>query len=560
MLTGPDASQTANIQPDLARSRAFCHVETAKFPLVFEQAILPFLVEYIPKWAGPKHVISTTRGKKKDARRICIMTQTPLPRLRKMIIARHVLDLVPETLLPLITFVFSTGEVNRIYSTWARGPSQNNLDDICAPRNPYYFSLPCMGDSVGICGNESFEDSTATLGPCITVGGGSYWLVNFHPFLEAYKSLRSVPVEHPSIQDRSPCVAQAHDAISPDEEFKLGDITVTSGLNLETTRISHDPYWEECGKDPALAVTDWALISASSSRANILRRFPSETQALSKEALVKSTAPIVPGAAVVSSGRTSGYQRGQVGEIPAYVSGEQNGTHKATREWFIEEPHPYDNEDAWIRGGIGVEGDSGAAVIDAETNCLLGQLWGRNRYWGPGPRHTFFTPIADIFDDIQEKCGQTIRPQLPQFRDEAECFAVRPSCTQCYELQTYLESRRSSRISLQSMVMSQPDTDQDLVSSIEAVSELATPRDFPRGMGVEEVGASFNPVLSPGQAVATAASTPMIADMKSPYPQTLEIEDILEESPPPSKKRGAELALYQGEGSSSGCKKTRVED
>ncbi|KAF7550181.1 hypothetical protein G7Z17_g5892 [Cylindrodendrum hubeiense] len=509
--------RSADSPTDLVRGKASRLVETASFPLVYEHAILPFLSEFLPKWVGSRHVVSVMRGKTPQAKRICIMTRHKISRARKMIIVRHAQDLLPDKFRRLVSFVFSLGEIDR--TTWARGLSKDQMDDICVPRNPYFFRSPCMGDSIGICGNDTFENSTATLGPNIIVGGGRYWLGNFHPFLEAYQHLPTVEVEHPSIQDRGRCIVEGHDAMAQESSFKLGNLEVTSGLNLETTRISHDPYWEECDKEQPLIVTDWSLIAARTSQANLLRRFPSETQPLLRETPIISTGAITPGSYVTSSGRTSGHQRGQVCEIPAYVSGEENGTQKATREWFIEEPYPCDNEEGWIRGGIGVEGDSGAAVVDSNTHALIGHLWGRNRYWGPGPRHTFFTPISDIFDDIQEKCGQQARPQLPQHRDEADCFPPYPSCRLCYDKRTYLDSRRSSRMSLQSMIMGKGDSDQDL-TSIEAVSELATPRDYHRFIGVEEAGSSFNISgnFCPG--------TPAIADMRSPYATTLDIDDL----------------------------------
>ena len=502
---------------------------------MWEHAVLPFLIDLIPKWSTPRHVISTTRGRTPDTRSINIITQVEMSRPRKIIVASHVIDLLPEPFRHRVSFAFSVGNVVR--SAWARGLGKDLPDDICSPKNPYLFRNPCMGDSIGIKGTGSVEDSTATLGPCISVDGGSYWLGNFHPFLEAYQTWQSVKLEHPSPQDRSRCIDEAHDTLAPHSDYSIGDLMVTSGLNLSTTRVSHDPYWEDMAKDPPLVVTDWALIASSTSHANILRRFPSDTQPPVKEPLVRSTSAIVPGATVISSGRTSGHQRGQICEIPAYVSGEENGTQKATREWFIEEPYPCDNEEGWIRGGIGVEGDSGAAVVDADTNALVGQIWGRNRYWGPGPRHTFFTPMADIFDDIQEKCGQQTRPQLPQHRDEADRYPVYPSCRQCYDLQTYLDSRRSSRMSLQSMIMGRGDSDQDITST-EAASELATPR----GMIIEEMGASFNNILSPAQFPSVGAatpSTPCIADLRSPYAQTLELDDVhgTEPTPGETKKR-----------------------
>ncbi|KAK2595566.1 hypothetical protein QQS21_006740 [Conoideocrella luteorostrata] len=530
------APRTADSPTNLVRSRASRFAEAASFPLIFEHAILPFLVEFIPKWSGPRHVISCTRGRTPQSRRICIMTTAMLSRTRKIIIAGHVTDLLPEKFKPLVSFVFSVGQISRA-ARWARGLTRELPDDIVSSaRNPYHFSTPCMGDSVGVRGDGLAAESTATLGPCLDVNGGAYWLVNSHPFLNAYQMLSTVDVEHPSPQDRGPCLGQGHDALSEESNFSLGRVTVTSGLDLKTTRISHDPYWEDNDLDSPLVITDWALISSNtatsaSNRANILRRFPSETQAPFLEPLVKSVCTrfggIVAGANVISSGRTSGFQRGLVCESPAYVSGEENGTGKATREWFVEEPAaPWSiGEDSWIRGGIGVEGDSGAAIVDAETNCLYGQLWGRNKYWGPGPRITFFTPAVDILDDIQEKCGLQTRPKLPQTRDDADRLAVYPSCRHCYDRRTYLDSRRSSRVSMQSMINYRGDADNDL-TSIENVSELATPRDYHRGgTGVEATGSSF--VMTAGSpAFGVTAASPFLGQVTSPYPQTLDIDDM----------------------------------
>ncbi|KEY65411.1 hypothetical protein S7711_04309 [Stachybotrys chartarum IBT 7711] len=518
--------KAADSPTDLIRNRATKFIEAASFPLVFEHALLPFLAELMPKWAGPGHVISVVRGRTPQTRRICIMTKKGISRARKIMIAGHVVDLLPETYRNTVTFVFSVGKVERM--VWARGLGKSLPDDICAARNPYYFHVPCMGDSVGIPALGDCRESTATLGPCLVIGGASYWLSNFHPFLEAYQSHGSIHIEHPSPQDRFRCMEEAHDALNPDEDFRIGDLEVTSGLNLKTTRISHDPYWEDCGKDPPLVVMDWALTSADASRANMLRRFPSETQPVLEEPLVRSASAIIPGASIISSGRTSGHQRGQICEVPAYVSGEENGTQKATREWYVEEGYPFENEEAWIRGGIGVEGDSGAAVVDADTNSLVGQLWGRNAYWGPGPRITYFTPIADIFDDIQEKCGQQTRPQLPQHRDESERYAAYPSCRQCYDLRTYLDSRRSSRLSLESMIMGKGDVEQDLTLTEEGVSELATPRDFPRYMGIEETGSSFNNILDHLHMAPYTPGSLGIPEVKSPYATTLLPEDLYE--------------------------------
>ncbi|KAI1370833.1 hypothetical protein F4677DRAFT_457580 [Hypoxylon crocopeplum] len=524
----------AGESPGVIRSRTPKLLESASFPIIWEHGVLPFLVEFIPKWCGPGHVISVMRGRKPNSRRICIMTKQVVSRARRLVIAGHVRDLLPEAYRSLVTFVFSTGKVDRL--VWSRGLSKEIPDDICLPRNPFCYISPCMGDSIGTM-SEDGDEITATLGPCVTVSGGNFWLVNFHPFVEANKGTRPVSIEHPSPGDRTRCLDERHDALSNgDLNFGIGDLTATSGFDLKTTRVSHDPYWEDCDKEPPLVVTDWALVSAKTRQANLLRKFPTTNQR--REVPVTSMSSIVPGAAVCATGRTSGFQRGQVCEIPAYLDGSENGTGKASREWYIEEPYPYDDDESWIRGGIGIEGDSGAAIIDCESNSIIGQLWGRNKYYGPGPRYTYFTPIFDIFDDIQEMCGQERRPQLPQYRDEADRWPAYPVCRQCFDLREYLESRRSSRESLMSMIGMHDgragDTDNDLTS----VSELATPKDqsyLVRHIGPDDASSSFSSVVSPAPTHAfytiSQALSPGNAELRSPYAQALNDEDLYERCP-----------------------------
>ncbi|KAH8673446.1 hypothetical protein BX600DRAFT_433075 [Xylariales sp. PMI_506] len=508
--------------------------EAVGFPIVWEHGVLPFLIEFIPKWCGPGHTITVMRGRKRDCRRICLMTKKPISKARKILIAGHVRDLLPDSYRSTVTFAFSVGHVNRLM-TWARGLSKTLPDEIVSPRNPFCYRSPSMGDSIGITFANG-DDATATLGPCIAIGGGNFWLANHHPFVEANQTGDPATVEHPSPADRDRCTQEGHEALEEEVDFRLGTLVATSGFNLKTTRITHDPYWEENDKEPPLIVTDWCLISAETRQANLLRKFPA-TMPSRQEVPITKTSSVVPGVEVCSTGRTSGFQRGQVCEIPAYLDGDHagNATGKGTREWFIEEPYHSENEDSWIRGGIGLPGDSGAAVVDCETNFLIGQLWGRNSYYGAGPRVTFFTPIFDVFDDIQERCGESTRPQLPQYRDEADRWPVYPICRQCFDLREYMESRRSSRESIMSMIPGHSIGEHDLLS----VSELATPNEggdpsyWVRHAGAEDAGSSFTNVVSPAPIMSTfyynphsASPRPGVMEMRSPYALELSDEDL----------------------------------
>ncbi|KAI1456114.1 hypothetical protein F4805DRAFT_468338 [Annulohypoxylon moriforme] len=525
----------AGESPGAVGSRASKLLESATFPILWEHSILPFLAELMPKWCGPGHVISVMRGRKLNARRVCIMTKRAISRARKLLIAWHVLDLFPETYRNLITFVFSVGKVDRL--VWSRGLSKEIPDEVCLPRNPFCYISPCMGDSIGTT-SEDGDEITATLGPCITISGASFWLANFHPFVDASKGgSRPVSIEQPSPADRSICVDERHDILTNSNlDFHIGNLISASGFDLKTTRISHEPYWEDCDMEPPLVVTDWALFSAKGQQANMLRKFPTAYQR--RENPVTSMSTVVPGATVCSTGRSSGFQKGEVCEIPAYLDGFENGTGRASREWYIEEPYPYNNDNEWISGGIGVEGDSGAAIIDCETNSLVGQLWGRNKYYGPGPRYTYFTPIFDIFDDIQERCAQERRPQLPQHRNEAEMWSVYPVCRQCFDLREYLESRRSSRESLQSMIGMHEGRAGDMDNDLTSVSELATPKDqshLIRHVGLDVTSPSIGGVVSPAPihsfSNVTHVLSPGSSELRSPYAQALNEEDLYEKCP-----------------------------
>lgn len=500
------------------------------FPIVWEHGVLPFLIELMPKWCGAGHVITVTRGKKRDARRVCIMTTRPISKARKVVIAGHVRDLLPDYYKGLVSFVFSVGSVERL--TWARGLSRDMPDEICNPRNPFCYVSPQMGDSIGMTLPDG-DDTSATLGPCIKIGGAWFWLANFHPFEEADLTRHPAIVEHPSPEDRDRCRNERHDALEgPGMNLHLGKLTATSGYDLKTTRITHEPYWEDCDQEPPLVVTDWALISSQRQQANMLRRFPSTATPQLEEPITR-VCSVAPGAEVCGTGRTSGFQHGQICEIPAYIDGRKNGTGKATREWFIEEPFGCEDEDSWIRGGMGVPGDSGAGVVDCETNALVGQLWGRNRYYGPGPRVAFFTPIFDVFDDIQERCGQQTRPQLPQNIQEADRWPAYPVCRPCFDIQEYMATRRSSRESLISMI---PAIDGDKDQESRTISELATPKDdnWMRHVGFGEASSSFGGVMSPTPMMSTffqqpphaPSPRPGVFDMRSPYATGIRDEDL----------------------------------
>jgi hypothetical protein len=400
------------------------------FLMVWEHAVLPFLIEFAPVWCGSGYTIGLRRGRNPVAMVISIMAEEGISEPRRLEIKQHIRDILPTSFHDSTGFIFRQGTIEKLAA---------ELDDICEPQNPYYYYEPMMGDSVGISLGEGDDNSTSTLGPRIVIGQNSFWLVNFHPLEDAalgrVEGAINLTLEHPSPNDRSICLKSRHEIFkTAKSNFTLGTVAAVSGANCQATRRSSNPYWTEVGLDPQNIVVDWALCSASSQQVNFLR-IPAGIEEGPTEPIT-SHCDVFSGAPVYSTGRTSGLKRGSVCLSPEVVSPKINGTGIITREWFVEEPYPYDDETRWTESGIGVSGDSGAAIIDSEKEAICGQLWGRNMYEKSqsGPRITYFTPITDLFDDIQEKYSSPARPELPQCKGkEIPASPSPPACIKCLE-------------------------------------------------------------------------------------------------------------------------------
>jgi len=433
----------------LAAATARLKKDTLPFAVLWEHCILPFLSKFIEKWCGRSYAVGVVRGKGEgnNSRCVYIMTKNKISRSRRFLISHQILDLLVEPYRESTSISFSEGQVARLRE---RAVDNSDLDEVCEPRNPHHFERPCMGDSIGLENDEA----TATLGPRIRVDDRMYWLASFHPFVDVWE--KPVDIQHPSLIDSRFCDAKRNKLAGKNlPSTPLGRLNHASGSDLTTTRISNEPYWKDTAADPPRLVTDWSLISSKDRGANYVRILPTD-KIYPKVYGVTVMSHIKPGAEVVASGRTSGLQRGRICEVPMLVSGSDpedgrdgNRVNISTREWFVESLDLDGNGDEWIRGGIGVPGDSGAAIVDANTSVLYGQLWGRNQASGPGPRITYFTPIRDIIDDVVEKCGWDSRPGLPQVEDgELINFPTYPVCCSLLpEDQDKSETNASSQVS-----------------------------------------------------------------------------------------------------------------
>lgn len=439
------------------------------FLLVWHHMILPFLAELVPRWCGPSYTIGIRRGTTPNLRLINIMTEDTWSDTQEKNIQGHVLDLLPPVFHETTGFSFETGSIERLASS--TGTTESQLDPICSTKNPYFYLRPTMGDSVGVALGQGKDPSTSTLGPCIMLGKQPCWLVNLHPLENALKSNPQespLSLEHPSPDDRKKCETAGHRCMAdPRPNFTLGNIIATSE-KCTRTRKSKSDYWEEAFLDPPEVIMDWALCAATTATTNFIR-YPTQPSSEWKRPILSAMHP-VGGAPVCSTGRTSGYQRGQVGMCPDLVSKRITGASEDTMEWYVEEPHPHNNAQHFTESGIGVSGDSGAAIIDEENDAFIGQLWGRNKYkrQEPGPRIVYFTPAQDIFDDIREQFAQldTEDPRLPQLDDGSNLPSLQLACDACLLLQEY--ARYES-------VPSSPAMDFEDISPPE--DELLTPED-----------------------------------------------------------------------------------
>lgn len=394
----------------------------------------------MPEWCGPSYTIGIRRAESPNLRIVNVAIEEDWSDALKETIRYHVLDLLPAIFHKTTGFRFETCSLERLASSTATTHSQ--LDTVCHAKNFFYYYKPTMGDSVGVALGQGDDHSTSTLGPCLMINNEPYWLVNLHPLEEAAEGNPNntrLILEHPSSDDRMVCEAIGHEFMRDYTmefalEFALGEVVASSG-KCTRTRESHNPYWEESFIDAPKVIMDWALCSTATSTTNFLR---GSTQANNRgDRPVVNTMQPEGGAAVSSIGRTSGFQRGQIGMCPDLVSKKITKAEENTMEWFIEEAYPYDDQERFIESGIGVPGDSGAAVVDEQTGALVGQLWGRNKYkkQEPGPRVSYFTPVQDLFDDIKDRFSLSEHPRLPQLDDGSILPSARPACYQCVDIQ-----------------------------------------------------------------------------------------------------------------------------
>ncbi|EFQ30355.1 hypothetical protein CGRA01v4_09887 [Colletotrichum graminicola] len=322
------------------------------------------------------------------------------------ILSNHVHQEVKSKVLPcfehapqlMVEIHFLVGSVSRTADT--NRLSQDSEDQWAKPKNPFKHSVQLCGDSIGVEG----IDGAATIGPAVKLGNNRGWLINWHLFegiqdwatLDTDSGVLDHHLVHPAPIDcpknESPKrIAKLHAFSGP--MFKT--YRPSKSLRLFATAIPHDK------KATMNVVTDWAFCIANRHEwlQNRLRYAPPGIEVDAVSDPMRGQFTENPQLQIIkTTGRSSGFRYAVVCETPAEV---RKLPTEPTREWYLEQANIGPTFD-WVCGGPGMPGDSGAAVVHEETECVLGQIWGRNCYGGNHSdlRITYFTHIMDIFDDI----------------------------------------------------------------------------------------------------------------------------------------------------------------
>lgn len=304
----------------------------------------------------------------------------------------------------------------------------DSLPPICEPRNTAFQQYPSSGASIGI---QHRVDLTATLGGFLAVDGTACILTVDHIVTEDLANSDRICVTHPSeqegqgkpqwqkIEKHLPSLSQCCVACAtlhrqhchPSNFYKAVDIqhagVCTSTVELQRLKADLLQTYPSrrlgsliCKSDMRSRSSnngqrhyqvemDWALFSTDEWPCPIESHMRKASHGL-------HFSEVIPGARIKATGRTSGTQAGQVNGAKSLI---RHGS-RLTEEWtIIRDPAVPLRE--WKVGGIGVDGDSGAWVVDASSKALYGMVWGRDRV--RSNPICLFSPVLDVVADIKER-------------------------------------------------------------------------------------------------------------------------------------------------------------
>lgn len=370
--------------------------------------MLPFLSKFLPKWCGHRYALCVVRGLKPGSRRIYFATRYDVTTARRLMIAALVRDLL-GIYRTTTKFKFVVGQIHR------PDPRESTSRDSEAE----------LDAKIGIAESNRTQISHGTysgLEPTITVDRELYSLVNYHSFHQEHRETNdsqmikdpSPKSEHtsPKYRFKNPNTSllqhrsEAHEPLKA--EFDV--VYATSGTDRKTTRISGEPYWKDSCLEAPLLIMDWALVK--SRNPSTAKAMQEKTMMSDKGRTLSRTNVVVPASGVITSGgtagRTAGAMPASVCEVPAFLSAEETGAGKATREWFVEEAGKSNESYA----------ESEAPAVYNESGILIGQFWGSMKPADKfGLRLAFFTPINDVLQDIREKLEPLQSPVIKDHHD-----------------------------------------------------------------------------------------------------------------------------------------------
>ncbi|KAK7954063.1 zinc finger protein [Apiospora saccharicola] len=388
-----------------------CHITPSndtEFSEYWEQSLLPQVVHILESNIQGAYHINVRKGHGPHERVIDVTTKDNCARVYSEQLKAAKDMVLPEDLSSKTQFDFRDGE--RVYCIGELNVHAPLLPDDATTTvaNPHYYGdNPVMGDSVGTTSNDG---GSATLGPLLEIDRRFYRLVNWHLFDDdKINGIRqcnsptppSLDLVHPSPDD-------LESSSSGRQLVEIGKTVAFSGLMYKTSRPISPPG--------ALAnprvTTDWDLCETKESGVtNQIRHVMTGEWSKPLETGITEIAPMPKvGDVVYSAGRSSGYTLGRI----CQRGYSKNNDGSIVRDWAVSSVE--DEDGAWLEG-MGIQGDSGAGIMNLMTNQLVGQLWGRNHHqmYHEKPAMTYFTAISDVFDDIQERWpgGQCSRPKLP---------------------------------------------------------------------------------------------------------------------------------------------------
>ncbi|CAI0642229.1 unnamed protein product [Colletotrichum noveboracense] len=405
------SNSSRNLQDSRTRLRA--RAETSKvFNKIWEEKALPCLQETMESNYEGDYSVTVQFDYVHSQRIIEVMTEIELrDDISEKVEADvlHIFKVEPMVSLS-VGFQFVEGTVEPSADTSSSAPAMRE-DGWDGPININARNELMIGDSIGCEGIEA----AATLGPKISLNGNPGYIVSRHLF----------DTPSPTETKNSPILRLLHpasiDCRDDRQPEPIAKLHTDSGPAYMTYRPSRTlrAFTPPTIQDPPHVITDWAVfitLKTNLKMRNCLRYVPQERE-------VETNSDDIPGLflegpqlhTIQCSGRSSGLRYGVICETPAIVKHSSTGTR--TREWFVENDEGYPGmipQGQWNTGGIGMPGDSGAAIIDMDTQRLVGQIWGRNVYGGDPriKRVAYFTHFVDIFDDIHEKSPDMYYPTI----------------------------------------------------------------------------------------------------------------------------------------------------